>query len=194
MPRASAAARQLAVYLPHPLPIWRLPQGYLDRIRRAGGRRFDIHLPANEAGLASVLPDLEILFAWGLAERLVGQAPKLRWLHTPLTGVDRLLNAELRGTEVRVTCSRGVNSVSVAEHTFALMLSFTRGIADAVRSQKDRRWRQTELYGRKPPLSELHGRMLGIFGLGEIGRELAVRAQAFGMSVWGVARTVKTAP
>jgi len=195
MPRKPAApARHLAVYLPHPLPIWRLPQGYLDRIRRIAGRRFDVHLPANEAGLVKVLPDLEILYAWGLAARLVGQAPKLRWLHTPLTGVDRLLNPELRGIDIRVTCSRGVNSVSVAEHTFALMLAFTRGVADAVRAQRDHRWRQTELYGRKPPLSELCGKMLGIYGIGEIGRELATRAQAFGMTVWGVARTAKTPP
>jgi len=195
MPRKPAApARNLAVYLPHPLPIWRLPQGYLDRIRRAAGRRFEVHLPTNEAGLVKILPELEILFAWGLAERLVGQAPKLRWLHTPLTGVDRLLNPELRGIEVRVTCSRGVNSVAVAEHTLALMLAFTRGIADAVRAQRDHRWRQTEMYGRKPPLSELRGKMLGIYGIGEIGRELATRAQAFGMNVWGVARTAKTAP
>jgi phosphoglycerate dehydrogenase-like enzyme len=194
MPRTPAPARQMAIYLPHPLPIWRLPQGYLDRIRRAAGRRFDIHLPFNEAGLVTSLPEIEILFAWGLAERLVGQAPKLRWLHTPLTGVDRLLNPELRGIDVRVTCSRGVNSIAVAEHTIALMLAFTRGVADAVRAQKDHRWRQTEMYGRTPPLSELHGKMLGIYGVGEIGRELATRAQAFGMSVWGVARTVKTAP
>jgi len=192
--KPAAPARQMAIYLPHPLPIWRLPQGYLDRIRRAAGRRFDIHLPVNEAGLVKILPEIEILFAWGLAERLVGQAPKLRWLHTPLTGVDRLLNPELRSIEVRVTCSRGVNSVSVAEHTLALMLAFTRGVADAVRAQRDHRWRQTEMYGRKPPLSELRGKVLGIYGIGEIGRELATRAQAFGMNVWGVARTVKTAP
>jgi phosphoglycerate dehydrogenase-like enzyme len=186
--------RRLAVYLPHPLPIWRLPNGYMERIQRSVGRKFDIDLPANEAGLVKVLPEVEVLYAWGLAQRLVSQAAKLKWIHTPLTGVDRLLNPDLRATEIRVTCSRGVNSVAVAEHTFAMVMALTRGVAEAVQAQAHRRWRQTELYARNPPLSELKGKTLGIYGVGEIGRELATRAQAFGMKVWAVARTTKTAP
>src|SRR5258705_734870 len=186
--------RRLAIYLPHPLPIWRLPQGYIERIRRSAGKRFDLDLPANEAGLVKVLSEIEVLYAWGLAQRLVSQAPKLRWIHTPLTGVDRLLNPDLRATEIRVTCSRGVNSVAVAEHTFAMVMALTRGVAEAVQCQAHRRWSQTELYGRKPPLVELRGETLGIYGVGEIGRELATRAQAFGMRVWAVALTTKTAP
>ena len=158
MPRSTAAtsnpSRQLVVYLPHMLPIWRLPQGYVDAIRRTAGRRFAVDLPSNEAGLVRQLPETEILFAWGLAERLVSQAPRLKWLHTPLTGVDRLLNPEIRATSVRVTCSRGVNSVAVAEHTFALILSVTRGIAESGRAQRYHRGRQNEWFGRKRPLSE----------------------------------------
>jgi phosphoglycerate dehydrogenase-like enzyme len=184
----------MAVYLPHPLPIWRLPNGYMERIRRAVGKKFDIDLPANEAGLVKVLPEVEVLYAWGLAQRLVSQAVKLRWIHTPLTGVDRLLNPDLRATEIRVTCSRGVNSVAVAEHTFAMVMALTRGVAEALQAQAHRRWQQTELYARNPPLTELKGKTLGIYGVGEIGRELATRAQAFGMRVWAVARTAKTAP
>jgi phosphoglycerate dehydrogenase-like enzyme len=186
--------RRLAIYLPHPLPIWRLPEGYVEKIRRAAGKRFELDLPVNEAGLVKALPEVEVLYAWGLAQRLVSQATKLRWIHTPLTGVDRLLNPDLRATEIRVTCSRGVNSVAVAEHTFAMVMALTRGIAEAVQAQAHRRWRQTELYARNPPLVELRGKTLGIYGVGEIGRELATRAQAFGMKVWAVARTAKTAP
>jgi phosphoglycerate dehydrogenase-like enzyme len=189
-----AVMRRLAIYLPHPLPIWRLPEGYVEKIRRAAGKRFELDLPVNEAGLVKSLPEVEVLYAWGLAQRLVSQAAKLHWIHTPLTGVDRLLNPDLRATEIRVTCSRGVNSVAVAEHTFAMVMALTRGIAEAVQAQAHRRWRQTELYGRKPPLIELRGKTLGIYGVGEIGRELATRAQAFGMKVWAVARTTKTAP
>jgi phosphoglycerate dehydrogenase-like enzyme len=186
--------RRLAIYLPHPLPIWRLPQGYIEKIRRSAGKRFDLDLPANEAGLVKVLPEIEVLYAWGLAQRLVSQAAKMRWIHTPLTGVDRLLNPDLRATDIRVTCSRGVNSVAVAEHTFAMVMALTRGIAEAAQAQSHRHWRQAEMYGRKPPLVELKGKTLGIYGVGEIGRELATRAQAFGMKVWAVARTTKTAP
>ncbi|MEK7798920.1 MAG: NAD(P)-dependent oxidoreductase, partial [Acidobacteriota bacterium] len=43
-------------------------------------------------------------------------------------------------------------------------------------------------------LDELHGKLLGILGLGDIGRELAVRARALGMQVWGLVRTARPAP
>lgn len=186
--------RRLILYLPHPLPIWRLPQGYVERIRKAAARVFDLDVPLNEQGLEKVLPEAEVLYAWGVAQRLVPVAHKLKWLHTPLTGVDRVLNPELTRTSIRVTCSRGVNSVSVAEHVFGLVLSLTRGIVEAAQAQKDRRWTQNDLYGRRPGLSELHGRLMGIYGLGEIGQELAHRAHAFGMRVWGVSRTARRTP
>jgi phosphoglycerate dehydrogenase-like enzyme len=108
--------------------------------------------------------------------------------------VDRVLNPELVKSPVRVSSSRGVNSVAVAEHALALMLALTRGVADAVRAQAAARWDQEALYDRKPPLEELHGRLLGILGLGDIGRELARRAAALGMRVWGLTRTARPRP
>jgi phosphoglycerate dehydrogenase-like enzyme len=67
-------------------------------------------------------------------------------------------------------------------------------VADAVRAQSERRWAQEALFGRQPPLAELHGKLLGILGLGDIGRELATRAAALGMRVWGLTRTSKAKP
>lgn len=186
--------RRLVIYLPHRLPIWRLPEGYVDRIRRATRNAFDIDLPMTEEAFVRALPGAEVVYAWGLARRHVDKAEALRWLHTPLAGVDRVLNPELTKSPVRITSSRGVNSVAVAEHTLAMLLALTRGIADAARHQKDRLWAQDILYGRVPPLEELDGRLMGIVGLGDIGRVLAVRAQAFGMRVWGLTRTPRPRP
>jgi phosphoglycerate dehydrogenase-like enzyme len=135
-----------------------------------------------------------VLFAWGIARRHVHKADALRWLHTPLAGVDRVLNPELVGSPVRITSSRGVNSVAVAEHALGLILSMTRGIAESVRAQGESRWTQQDLYGRKPPLVELRGKVLGILGLGDIGRELALRARALEMKVWGLVRTPRPKP
>jgi phosphoglycerate dehydrogenase-like enzyme len=191
---ASLAPRRLVVYLPHPLPIWRLPEGYLEKIRRRARAAFDLETPLNEAAFARALPSAEVLFAWGLARRHVEKAEALRWLHTPLAGVDRVLNPEILRTGVRVTSSRGVNSVAVAEHVLGLLLALTRGIADAVRAQNVHRWDQERLYGRRPPLETLEGKTLGILGLGDIGRELAARGRALGMTVWGLVRTPRPAP
>lgn len=190
----AARPRRLVVYLPHRQPIWRLPEDYLGRIRRRAVKSFDLEIPMDEEAFLRILPGAEVLFAWGLARRHVDKADGLRWLHTPLAGVDRILNPELVRSPIRVTSSRGVNSVAVAEHTLGLILAMTRGIADSVRAQGGKRWAQQDLYGRKPPLDELHGKLLGILGLGDIGRELAVRARALGMRVWGLVRTARSKP
>jgi phosphoglycerate dehydrogenase-like enzyme len=63
-----------------------------------------------------------------------------------------------------------------------------------VRAQGESRWAQQDLYGRKPPLQELSGKVLGIFGFGDIGRELAARARVLGMTVWGLVRTPRPKP
>ena len=190
----AARDRRLIIYLPHRQPVWRLPEGCLETIRRRAMKSFEIDIPLTEEAFVRVLPGAEVLFAWGIARRHVDKADALRWLHTPLAGVDRVLNPELVKSPVRITSSRGVNSIAVAEHTLGLILSMTRGIAEAVRAQGESRWVQQEMFGRKPPLLELHGKLLGILGLGDIGRELAVRARALGMTVWGLVRTPRAKP
>jgi phosphoglycerate dehydrogenase-like enzyme len=190
----AARQRRLIIYLPHRQPIWRLPEGSLETIRRRAMKTFEIDVPMTEEAFVRVLPGAEVLFAWGIARRHVDKADALRWLHTPLAGVDRILNPELLKSPIRVTSSRGVNSVAAAEHALGLILSMTRGIAEAVRAQSETRWAQQDLYGRKPPIEELSGKILGIFGLGDIGRELAARARALGMSVWGLVRTPRPKP
>ncbi len=187
-------ARHLVVYLPHRIPMWRLPGPSIDAIRRRARSAFTLHLPENERDFIRALPTAEVLFAWGLARRHVDKAGMLSWLHTPLAGVDRVLNPDLMETNVRVTSSRGVNAVAVAEHTLAMLLALTRGIADAVRAQASRRWTMNELDSRIPPLEELQGKLIGILGLGAIGRELAIRCRAFGMQVWGVVRNSREKP
>jgi D-3-phosphoglycerate dehydrogenase len=66
----------------------------------------------------------------------------------------------------------------VAELFFGVMLSLLRNLPDAVQSMREGRWDRAALMG-----GELHGRTLGIVGLGRIGGEVAHRAHAFGMQV-----------
>ena len=72
------------------------------------------------------------------------------------------------------------NTISTAEHAFALMLGLARNLAPAHASLKQGRWDRKTYMG-----SQLYGKTLGVVGLGRIGREVASRAQAFGMSVIG---------
>ncbi|MCD6415125.1 MAG: phosphoglycerate dehydrogenase [Planctomycetes bacterium] len=72
----------------------------------------------------------------------------------------------------------GGNTISTAEHAFALMLALARNIGPAYVSMREGRWDKKKFIG-----SQLAGSTLGIVGLGRIGRSVTKRALAFGMTV-----------
>lgn len=72
------------------------------------------------------------------------------------------------------------NTVSTAEHAFALMLALSRNIAPAHQSLVESRWDRKAYMG-----TQLADKTLGVIGMGRIGREVAVRALAFQMRVIG---------
>ena len=73
----------------------------------------------------------------------------------------------------------GKNSIAVAELVLGLLLSLDRRIPDQVIDLRKGEWQK----GEYSKARGLHGRTLGILGVGQIGREVARRAQAFGMKV-----------
>lgn len=107
---------------------------------------------------------------------LIARAPRLKVIARAGTGVDNVdLDAASAGG-ILVVNAPGANSVSVAEHTFALLLAAARSIALADGLMKAGRWEKKRLLG-----TELRGKTLGVVGLGRIGREVVHRAHAFGM-------------
>ncbi|MCY2979080.1 MAG: phosphoglycerate dehydrogenase [Planctomycetota bacterium] len=70
------------------------------------------------------------------------------------------------------------NTLSTAEHAFALMLGLSRSIAPAYQSLCDGKWDRKSFMG-----AQLADKTLGIIGMGRIGREVATRGLAFGMRV-----------
>lgn len=70
------------------------------------------------------------------------------------------------------------NTISTAEHTFAMIMALLRNIPQANHSIKEGKWNRSSFKG-----AELSGKVLGIVGLGRIGTELAKRARVFGAQV-----------
>ncbi len=70
-----------------------------------------------------------------------------------------------------------------------LLLALARNFPDSVRGQDRARWSQQEIWDKPQHLTELNGKVLLIAGYGSIGREVAKRAKAFDMKVWGVTRS-----
>lgn len=77
-----------------------------------------------------------------------------------------------------VTYTPHANSTSVAEHTFALILSLSKRIIEANLSIKSSEWAGTKFVG-----IELEGKTIGIIGTGAIGRKVAYIAKGFGMNI-----------
>ena len=109
---------------------------------------------------------------------LLEKAGKLRAIGRAGVGVDNVDVEAATRRGVLVMNTPGGNSVSVAEHTLALMLSLARSIPQATASTHAGKWEKSSLSG-----TELRGKTLGLVGLGRVGMEVAKRARALGMTV-----------
>jgi D-3-phosphoglycerate dehydrogenase len=105
-------------------------------------------------------------------------APKLRVVGRAGVGVDNVDMDAATHHGVLVMNTPGGNSVSVAEHTFALMLAMARSVPQANASIHAGKWEKSAFSG-----TEMRGKTLGLVGLGRIGTEVARRARAFEMKV-----------
>ena len=104
--------------------------------------------------------------------------PRLRVIARAGTGVDNVDVAAATDRGIVVMNAPGANSVSVAEHAWALMLALSRSIGAADAAMKKGVWDKKRLTG-----AEMRGKTLGVVGLGRIGQEVTTRARAFGMHV-----------
>jgi D-3-phosphoglycerate dehydrogenase / 2-oxoglutarate reductase len=116
-----------------------------------------------------------------VTEDLLAAAPSLRVIGRAGTGVDNIDVAAATRRGVVVMNAPGENTIAAAEHTLSLMLALARNIPGADRSMKDGKWDRGRFLG-----VELLGKTLGVVGLGKVGREVAVRARAFGMEILGL--------
>jgi len=109
----------------------------------------------------------------------------VRWVHNFGTGVDGFPQEVYAGRIV--TCSRGAGAVPISEFVLATMLAFEKDVPDVWLHEPPKHWSWAQLGG-------LHGRTLGLVGLGGIGTAIASRALAFGMRVVATRRSQAPSP
>lgn len=188
MNRTQPSETKLVICVWHPFAYWR-PQPVMPNALRARWPEMRVvHLP-NYDGLPAELPDTDIFVGYSLRAEQLKQAKKLKWIHSTAAGVAQLMYPELRESGILVTNPSGVFSVPMAEHTMGLLIALARNFVDSVRHQDRSNWGQQEIWDKPQRLTELNGQLLLIVGFGSIGRELAKRARAFEMRVWGVTRS-----
>jgi phosphoglycerate dehydrogenase-like enzyme len=188
MNRTSPAETKLVICVWHPFTFWR-PQPVMPQTIRARWPEMRVlHLP-NYDHLADELPDTDIFVGYSLRAEQLTHAKKLKWIHSTAAGVAQLMYPELRDSGIVVTNPSGVFSPPMAEHTMGLLLALARNFPDSTRHQDRSHWGQQDIWDKPQHLTELSGQVLLIVGFGSIGRELAKRARAFDMRVWGVTRS-----
>src|SRR5580704_133809 len=188
MKRTKPSETKLVICVWHPFTEWRPKPMMPEAVRKRWPEMGVVHLP-NYDRLREELPDTDIFVGYSLRAEQLQNGKKLKWIHSTAAGVAQLMYPELRNSGIVVTNPSGIFSVPMAEHVIGLLLALARNFPDCVRQQDRARWSQQELWDKPQHLTELNGKVLLIVGYGSIGREVAKRAKALDMRVWGVTRS-----
>lgn len=155
-----------------------LNEQQITRIREASKGCKVTFVRANKE-LVHELSDVDIIFAGLFGEfddEMFRAAKCLKWVQVLGAGVDAILFPEFVESSVILTSGKGWVGPHLAEQAFALLLALTRGIATSIRAKSwDVKW------DVRNAAWELTGKTIGIVGFGGTGRDVAVRAAAFGM-------------
>jgi D-2-hydroxyacid dehydrogenase (NADP+) len=135
------------------------------------------------------IADIDVLLCFSppMADHVVRDAPKLKWIQALGTGVDNIVDLPSLGREVLVTNVRGIHGPPVSEATIAYMLSLARDLPRATRAQDKNEWVRW-------PARLLDGKTVGILGVGLISEHLAPICKAFNMTVVGITSAPRKAP
>ncbi len=140
----------------------------------------DVRPNLSPVDLTAQLPQYDGLIARGtvLDAELLDHAFRLKIIGNALPFLDTVDVASARKKGIEIVYAPDANTLAVAEHTMGLLLSMARRLPWAEAGLREGTWQQSPMRG-----TGLAGKTLGVIGFGRIGRQVAIRAQAFGMRV-----------
>ena len=141
----------------------------------------DVHLVnrRDRRAIATALKQVDVAFIDGDVDGRYLQAPRLQWVHCGHAGLDRSATPDILASGLQVTSAAGRSAPALAEHALLFMLALAFRMDRFYEAQRQHRWG----ISGQGSLQPLHGKTLGIVGLGHTGIELARRARAFDMRV-----------
>ncbi len=170
-----------------------MPRQFVDRLRRDFPHHTFLDAWDRDT-LRRLLPDADVAFTPFIDRDIFASATRLRWVQSPAVGVGNLMFAELRASDVVITSARGIRARAIAEHVLGVTIALARKLPVAIRAQAAHRWAQDELEGASVDVRTLHGRRMGIVGLGSIGLELVKIAAPFGFRISAIRRRATEPP
>lgn len=136
----------------------------------------------SKEGAVAAAADVEVAFGFPSREAFLA-AKRLRWIQSGSAGVEGMRSIpELAESDVIVTNTRGAHAVTIAEHAFGMLVFLARNFHSLLKSQEKKEWQRP----LEQPGVGLAGLTIGIIGLGQIGRAIGKRAQAFEMKIIAV--------
>jgi phosphoglycerate dehydrogenase-like enzyme len=168
-----------------PRVLTHLPKGLLDKVFATYPGIEVLEVPGEGEMPPGTEGEVLLTQTWGTPNLAEVLRCGVEWVHTYGTGVNFFPFHALSGQTL--TCSRGASAVPIAEWVLAMMLAFEKQLPDIWLDAPPERWNIATLGG-------LHGRTLGLVGLGGIAQAVATRALAFGMKVRALRRTKAPSP
>jgi phosphoglycerate dehydrogenase-like enzyme len=133
--------------------------------------------------------DIEILLCFSppMADHVVRDAKKLKWIQALGTGVDNIVDLPSLDPDVLVTNVRGIHGPPVSEAALAYMLALARRMPESTHAQDRKEWTRW-------PSQLLNGKTVGILGVGLIAEYLAPICKALGMTTVGISSGPRPTP
>jgi len=157
------------------------PGAHHDLLAQTGWEIIRARGPLNEADMLALVGDVDGYICGDdlITRKVLEKAlPKLKVLSKYGIGVDKIDVKSCTEFGIPLLFTPGVNHTTVAEHTFLLLLALEKNFLYHTDSTRANGWKRKTGH-------ELLEKTIGIIGLGRIGKEVAIRAKAFGMNVIG---------
>lgn len=161
----------------------------IDQMRGAG-LKVDVRDDITPEDLMKVLPAYDGMVVRSrtkVRQPLIDVCPNLKVIVRGGVGLDTIDADYAKSKGITVMNTPMASSASVAELTIGYMFALARSIVQASASMKSEKWEKKNFEG-----DEIGGKTLGLIGIGNIGREVAKRAKALGMTVVAYDPYVKT--
>jgi len=153
----------------------------LEQLKAVPGFEVTVNKGMSEADLIAIVPGysgIVVRSASKITRPVIEAGKDLKVLVRAGIGLDNIDRDAAKEKGIFVANTPAATSITVAEHTFGLMLGAVRNHWKAILTMKAHKWEKKALEG-----TELYGKTLGIIGFGRIGTEVAKRALAFGLTV-----------
>ncbi|MCO8244908.1 MULTISPECIES: D-2-hydroxyacid dehydrogenase [unclassified Haladaptatus] len=144
---------------------------------------YDVRVASTPKSERELVERAPVVTGIGIDEETLAGADEMRYFACGAAGTDHLPKDEFRTRGITVTNAAGTHVPNIAEHVLGNLLLIARRLDHGIRQQDRREWRQYKAFG------ELRGTTVTVVGLGEIGRSIVKRLDAFDVHTIGVRYT-----